>query len=514
MAKNFTQFQAVTGEVDPSSGERSYSEPLNTHDNKDNYYVVGYVEDAPGGEAKFTLRSILLAADKEDIGLHNVTNESKETMFTAPTFNGNTLIKGDLQVEGDLTASGNTTQINYEQVVTSETNVTNNGTAVPLRVTQQDLGGSYDTMLITTGTNPAVHVNENGRVGIGIGANDDHQLTVSHFPGENDNNATVLISGSLSATYINGTQPEDMEAKLETIDSYASSVYAIADVSARLQTMKAAGENVDVEKGYDLLEDGDTYIKFLKDEIIAPLDRSSGHLASIAWLDAEGAGGSTPNQGEAGYGKWDASWDKLRKIEALADNTRANSHTINLNQVPDGEWNGTYENTFVKMTSADKVLLNGNGLRRIADSLHSGDDGSMLTQNNILSAYEEAAGAYYWSQDDEDEYRGTTYTRTNGTKGVEPRADNSVQNLLDSGVVRDLDDGDAVLNDVTITSLSATDIEVSNQLGVPGTDGNSANIFQGLTTEIDVGGTTLYFSQGVLWKVVKDGVTTTGDVIR
>ena len=108
MAKNFTQFQEISGTADNTSGVREHNLPDTV--NKDTAYVVGYVSDDPGGEARFSLRSILLTCDQVDIGLHNVTNESKETMFTSPTFTGETItIEGDLQVNGSVTSTGATT---------------------------------------------------------------------------------------------------------------------------------------------------------------------------------------------------------------------------------------------------------------------------------------------------------------------------------------------------------------------------------------------------------------------
>lgn len=502
MAKNFTQFQEVSGET-TSDGVRTTN--LDTNLNKDDYYVVGYVADEPGGEAKFSLRSILIAADPADIGLNNVTNESKSTMFTSPTFTQGALIEGDLQVNGSVTATGNTSQVDTLVVTTSALDVNNNNTAVPLQVTQENVGGNYDTMRVFSGDELAIHVNENGRVGIGAGADDRYQLTISHITGQDPNEATVLINGTLSAGAVNGADIAAMDQKLDTIQPWADSVYSLLDVSSRLTSMQSDFPNITVMKGYDLLEDGDTYIKTLSGFVLAPYDLNGGHRASDAWHLDEGQGlqaGDAPRAGTKGYGTWDASWEKLRKIEHLADNTRANSDTIEYNQVPDGEWTGDATTTFVKMTSAEKALLGDDGLRRVSSALFANDDGDTVTQGHILSAYEEAAADYYWSLQNEQEYTGVDAPRDQGTEGVKPRAVNSVQNTLDGNNVRELADGDAVLNEVSVASLSAQDVVVTNQLGVQGADSQDvAGIYAGLTTEINVGGHKLYFADGVLWKV-------------
>jgi hypothetical protein len=511
MAKNFTQFQEVSGET-TSDGVRTTN--LDTYASKDDFYVVGYIDDAPGGEAKFSLRSILIAADPADIGLNNVTNESKTTMFSSPTFTEGATIEGDLQVNGNVVATGNNTSVDTLVVTTSAIDANNNNTAVPLQVTQETVDGNYDTMRVYSGDEFAMHVNNIGRVGIGTSADDRYQLTIGHITGQDSSEATVFINGTLSATAVNGADVAAMDEKLDTIQPWADSVYALQDVSSRLQQMQDDGlNNINVAKGYDLLEDGETYIKTLSAFILAPYNLNGGHRASDAWHADEGFGLQTPpRQSEAGYGTWDASWEKLRKIEALADNTRANSNTIEYNQVPDGEWTGDATTTFMKMTSAEKALLGEDGLRRVSGTLFADDDGDIVTQSYILSAYEEAAGSYYWSEQNDDEYTGITQVRDAGTEGVKPRAMNSVQNTLDGNNVRVLDDGDAVLNEVEVSSLSAQDVVISNQLGVQGTGAQTSGIYAGLTTEINVGGHKLYFSDGVLWKVetlnANDGTVT------
>ena len=80
---------------------------------------------------------------RTNIGLGNVTNESKTTMFTAPTFTGNARTTGNLQVDGDLTVSGTTVTVNATNLAIEDNMIyLNNGSAVA----NPDLGiaGNYN----------------------------------------------------------------------------------------------------------------------------------------------------------------------------------------------------------------------------------------------------------------------------------------------------------------------------------------------------------------------------------
>lgn len=517
MAKNFTQFQEISGTADNTSGVREHNLP-DTID-KDSAYVVGYVSDEPGGEARFSLRSILLTCDQVDIGLHNVTNESKETMFTSPTFTGETItIEGDLQVNGSVTSTGATTTVDSVTVVTKATQINNNGISIPLDINHVS-GSEFDTIQVTTGSSLSFHVDSVGRVGIGTDASDNHQLTIGHIPGESTTEATLAVIGSISATgAVNGADIEAMDDKLATVELFATNWTSLNNVSTKLQAQheynqqNGTGITIQVARGFDLLEDGETYVKMLSSFQLAPISNVN-HRASDAWELDEGnnIGSGTPLAGESGYGTWDASFEKLRKIEYLADNTKANSSTINFSQVPDGPSTGDNETTYVKMTSAERIALGAHssvtgepgGIRTVSKTLFTGDTGDLLTASHITSAYEQQAD-YHWSQDKDDEYEGQQATRTYGTDGVRLR---SIQAVLNKSTTLQAD-GDAELRDVTVETLSAGVIEVETSLVVtnPGTIQSNPNSkdYEGLSTSINVGGKILHFENGILWKVTDE----------
>lgn len=74
------------------------------------------------------------------VGLGNVTNESKATMFAAPTFTGNTNFTGSVTVAGDLTVNGTLTSINSTIVTVDDINIELGSTLSPTDITA-DGGG-------------------------------------------------------------------------------------------------------------------------------------------------------------------------------------------------------------------------------------------------------------------------------------------------------------------------------------------------------------------------------------
>lgn len=528
MAKNFTQFQEISGTADATTGLREHNLPDGV--DKTDAYVVGYVDDTAGGEARFTLQSILLACDKTDIGLNNVTNESKSTMFNNPHFTTDGVgsyvtVTGDLKVTGSIEATGNLTSVDTVNVATSALVCYNDGTATPLRVTQAQ--NTYDVAQFKSGSAMALHIDQDGRVGIGGDAVADHQLVVEHIPGQSSSEATVLVVGSLSATgLVNGANIPEIDDKLATIDFFATNWTSLHDIENQLTAQNAyiqqnGGTPVPVGKGFDLLEDGDTYVKILSAWTPSPAP-DTGHKASIDWQYDEGLGinpnsGGVPIAGEPKYGTWDASYEKLRKIEYGADNTRANSGNIDYSQVPDGPYTGDDTTSFVKMTSAERIALGAHssvtgepgGIRTVSKTLYTGDDSELLTASHIASAYEEQAD-YHWSESKDDEYSGIgTGLRTDGTPGIRPRANQAVLNQT----ATQLPDGDADLGSVTVDTLSGGVVIVEDEVVVtnPGTASSNplGADYKGVSTSIDVGGTILHIHNGIIWKIVDSGGTAT-----
>jgi hypothetical protein len=83
------------------------------------------------------------SAARTNIGLGNVTNESKATMFTDPTFTGLGHFTNGVQIDGNLTVSGTTVTINATDLAIEDNMIyLNNGSAV----TNPDLGiaGNYN----------------------------------------------------------------------------------------------------------------------------------------------------------------------------------------------------------------------------------------------------------------------------------------------------------------------------------------------------------------------------------
>jgi hypothetical protein len=83
------------------------------------------------------------ATARTNIGLGNVTNESKATMFTNPTFTGTGHFTNGVQIDGDLTVSGTTVTINATDLAIEDNMIyLNNGSAV----SNPDLGiaGNYN----------------------------------------------------------------------------------------------------------------------------------------------------------------------------------------------------------------------------------------------------------------------------------------------------------------------------------------------------------------------------------
>jgi hypothetical protein len=83
------------------------------------------------------------ATARTNIGLGNVTNESKATMFSTPTFTGLSTFNDSVQIDGNLTVSGTTVTINATDLAIEDNMIyLNNGSAV----TNPDLGiaGNYN----------------------------------------------------------------------------------------------------------------------------------------------------------------------------------------------------------------------------------------------------------------------------------------------------------------------------------------------------------------------------------
>jgi hypothetical protein len=107
-------------------------------------WAAGYVTLSGALVASNNLSDLTVPADaRTNIGLGNVTNESKATMFTNPTFTGTVHCNNGVQIDGDLTVSGTTVTMNTANLAVEDNMIyLNEGSTVA----NPDLGiaGNYN----------------------------------------------------------------------------------------------------------------------------------------------------------------------------------------------------------------------------------------------------------------------------------------------------------------------------------------------------------------------------------
>jgi len=366
MAKNFTDFQEITGTYTPPTVVDGINQGVkNTHANQD-MYLVGYDVDEPGGERRYTIDSVLLAASAHHVGLENVENKSLEQILDNTTLTGVTTAD-NMKILGDLIVEGAQTTMNTTIASTSAFGIkcySPNASVIGIEV-QQFGPGAIARFL--DGEDLAVDIASNGRVGIGIEASDDTTLTVL---GDISGSGDIHITGAYNGRYV-----QQDGAKLDNIQLHADVTgMNLSNVEQRLIDLDATGEFTDVEigKGFDLLEDGENFKK----------------TPALSSNSAPGIG--------------DYSTEKLASVEYESDKTADHSHDITFNLVPDGPWSGDADTTFVKVTSAERDRLND--LRGVVNPLYADDDGEDITSQHIAAAYHDAYPDF-WSTSDETEYR-------------------------------------------------------------------------------------------------------------
>lgn len=435
MAKNFTEFQEVTG---------TWSGGVTTTQATGDMYLVGYDTDTPGGERRYTIESVLLAASPYHVGLENVVNESKTQMFNNSNLTGSTTA-AELIISGDLFVEGNTVELNTESIATSAFNINNTGTTDALRVVQENAGTIYNVAQFLYGSDIAMEINSNGNVGIKTQASDDPNLALSII-GNISASGEIFVGGE-----VDGRHVSQDGAKLDDIEYYADvTSIALSSVSQRLGELSSTPNlsGIAVQKGFDLLEDGDTFTK-------------TPATSSIA---APGLG--------------DYSIDKLKSVEYHADKTGDHSADIILNDVPNGPWTGDANTTYVKVTSAEHDRLTT--VRGVSASLYNLDDGGDIDRDDIRKAYQQAYPDF-WSSANEAEYRST----------IVPAATGAVHNTNETP----LPAGEADLTTLNVTQ-SATIQNATLGSTVSVLSGGSP--VQGLTQSIDVGGWILHYVDGIL----------------
>jgi hypothetical protein len=367
MAKNFTDFQLVSGSYTPPLTADGVTPGVTTTQATSGMYLIGYDTDAPGGERQYTIESVLLATQPYHAGLDNVTNESKQHMFNNSNFTGHTSAD-NLTIHGDLVVEGDRVEMNTTIASTSALGVTStspDSTVIALEVTQQ---GSGPVARFLAGSDLGMDINTDGHVGVGVEANSDTTFTLL---GDMSANGQIYLLG-----HINGRDITQDGTKLDNTGPYAdSTALNLASVRSSMEWLKLNDTNyadITPANGFDVLEDGEIYKK-------------------------------TPaNQTIGGDGIGDYSTAKLATVETNADKTANHSADIIYNQIPDGPYTGDTNTTHVKMTSAERVHLSS--VRDVQDSLYVGDDGTALNPQHIAAAYHDAYPDF-WSTANEMEYR-------------------------------------------------------------------------------------------------------------
>ena len=473
MAKNFTDFQQVTGAYvapDPADG---VTPGVTTTQATTDMHLVGYASDEPHGERRYTIESVLLAADAYHVGLENVTNESKEYMFNDSTFTGNTTAD-NIYIHGDLHVEGNTVQLNTTTMATSAMKIENHGTLPGLTVIQY---GPQPIARFLDGEDIAVDINQYGHMGIGVEASIDTTLTVL---GDVSANGEVYTTGAINGRYV-----QQDGAKLDNIQPWADvTSLNLSDVSTRMTWLKnntVEHAAITPAKGLDLLEDGDDFKK-----------------TPTAMTQAAPAIG-------------DYSIEKIQSVEYQADVTRDHSADIIYNQVPDGPWTGDANTTFSKVTSAQHDRLTS--LRGVQLDLFTGDDGVDISEQHIASAYH-TAYPDFWSTADETEYRDDIIPRLNSVN-TSVRDTSANWDYAHSKITSSEDNWDSTYNTVQ-TNSGEWSASVNNKNGeslpagqanLSSADVENLNVTTSLTAqdEVRLGGEVFVLSAGQ-WK---PGITAT-----
>ena len=350
MAKNFTDFQSVTGQFTGSGNDHTTGTTV-TQANT-GMHLAGYDTGQPDGERDYTIESVLLAADKYHVGLENVDNEAKTYMFNDSNFTGS-MSADDLKVRGNLAVLGDTTTLNTETMATSSIDVHNSGTTIALKVVQT---GAEGIARFLDAGDVALDIADGGWVGV-------------HTEGQNG--TALTIAGNISASgeifvghEVDGRHVKEDGDKLDDIENNSDVTgHALSSVSTRLAEL-GYGDASNL-LAMDLIEDGTTYKKYLLTERT-----------------------------------------KLSNIEVGADVTGDHSADITYNLIPNGPYSGDKTTTYVKTTSADQERLTA--VRGVVTSLYNNDDGGDIDKTDIEKAYQQAY-PNYWSTSDELEYRGTIF---------------------------------------------------------------------------------------------------------
>jgi hypothetical protein len=367
MAKNFTDFQLVSGSYTPPLTADGVTPGVTNTQATSGMYLVGYDTDAPGGERRYTIESVLLAAQPYHAGLGNVTNESKQHMFNNSLFTGSTSAQ-NMTVLGDLVVEGDNVTMNTTIASTSALAVHSSSpdsAVIALEVQQYGPGA---VARFFDGDDLALDIGANGHVGVAVQASTDTALTVL---GDVAVSGDVFVDGN-----VNGRDITQDGVKIDNFGPYADmTALSLSNVQERLVWLKnnvSDYSEIDTPTALDVLEDG---VQFKKTPALMTV---------------------------GGTGIGDYSTEKLGTVEKHADVTGDHSGDIIFNQVPDGPYTGDKQTTYVKITSAGSDRLDS--VRGVNVALYAGDDEQDITALHIRDAYHDAYPDF-WSTANETEYR-------------------------------------------------------------------------------------------------------------
>jgi hypothetical protein len=467
MAKNFTDFQEITGVYTAPTSVDGVTAGVTDTQASSGMYLVGYEIDEPHGERRYTIESVLLAASAYHVGLENVDNESKQYMFNNSNFTGSTsadsmIIRGDLTVEGENVVLNTT--INSTSALSIES-WSPSSDLITLEVNQRGPGA---VARFLEDDNLVMDIASNGNVGIGVQASEDVTLTVL---GDISARGDIHTSGAINGRYV-----QQDGAKLDNLQPWADvTALNLSDVEARMTWLAAnAPEHAGItpEKGFDLLEDGSSYKK----------------PPTVMTTNAPAIG--------------DYSIEKIQSVEYQADKTGDHSADIIFNDIPDGPWTQDVHSTYVKVTSANHDRLTS--LRGVESMLFAGDDGVDLNPSHIAGAYH-AAYPDFWSSADEIEYRNIVLPQLSDIHTVLSTSSaewNSADDRLDNR----MDEWISTYN--TVHTQSGYWYDTSTNYGLSGNLWNDAAYNWSLSGEEIFETVNIVFTKGPNWDSTYTTVTT------
>lgn len=510
MAKNFTQFQLVSGHKTPATnnGAPTGLYDVTTQADRENF-VVGYAVDEPGGERRYSLESIIHLTDQNDIGLEHVENLSRAMILDNAALTGDASAE-NLRVTGDFQVQGNTTEMATSVTTTSAMVIDNEGTSTTLRAVQQS--SSFDIAQFVDVEDTVMVVNADG-VGIGSRPSTESDIMLNVVGGN-------AVFKSVSA--VDDVMGRDLHADGDKLDT----IKINADNTA-VQLDKISGEPyANGRSGFDLIEGNHTADKFTKmPRLSATGPWASGQTiqsaddAEAKWKEDNGSRYVQANihnplvpesagllnlqtPGGPGYLLFDNSVEKLLSIEGGADQTGAHSADINYSHIPDGPNTGDSQTTFVKMLSSERERLDEliTVDPQVVDQTRQGY-ANMLVAQDIVDTYNELY-TDFWSTENENEYRNTIVPSASAAvqNKRKPGGGAYTQSELDTyfGTNRGHGDGLALLDAAEVDDLKCFELIVGTSIGTVSAFEGTEEVRTGIDATVNFGDEELHFVNGLL----------------